>query len=48
MLTHVFLTSENDPNFTCVDTVLPGVNNRLNTYNMNMENIDNHVGQLRS
>ena len=47
MLAHISFTSGNDPNHPCVDTVLPGTNNRLDTYNRNMENMDINVGQLR-
>ena len=43
MLAHISFTSENDPNSPCIDTVLPGTNNRLDTYNRNMENIDINV-----
>ena len=40
-------TSENTHNYPCADTVSPGANNRLDTYNRNMENMDINVGQLR-
>ena len=48
MLAHISYTSENDPNFACVETILPGVNNRLDTNNRKVDNVDNNVTELRS
>ena len=48
MLAHISYTSENDPNSPCVDTVLPGVDNKLDAYKKSIDNVDYNVGQLKS
>ena len=48
MLAHISYSSKNDPNSACVDTVLPGVNDRLDNYNRNMDLLNDNVEELRS
>ena len=48
MLAHISYSSKNDPNAACVDTVLPGVNDRLDNYNRNMDKLNDNVEELRS
>ena len=48
MLTHISYLSVSDPSSACVDTVLPGVNDRLDDYNRNMDKLNDNMEELRS